>query len=448
MKRNRIVWNEGLLLTPQHFQQQDRYHEARSTEILRAARPFLYGFTDLALDEEAISNGRVVIQRAAGILPGGTPFAIPDCDPSPAAISVAEDFAAGEQQLPVFLGLRVHRPGEAEIDPGGDPATPTRYRSTTEKLTDEAGGTTERELHLAQLNIRLLREEDSLGDYEILPLAQVVRLPEGSFAYRPDFIPTALTVGASTYITRILKKVLEMLMASSTLLAGRRRRSGKGLVEFGRDDTAGFWLLGVVNGYIPLVAHQLRSGATHPEQTYQLLAQMVGELSTMSELDVRDIQPYDHDHQEICFADLEERAERLLQTVVPQHYTAITLERRDEAMFAGKIVGDRLLDPSVSFFLGVFANMPLPELQARFADEAKIASEDRIETILALALKGVDLHLAQVLPASLPVKAGWVYFQIEKRGEVWDGIAAARTIAVYAPTEFPGVTLELIAVHE
>jgi predicted component of type VI protein secretion system len=46
------------------------------------------------------------------------------------------------------------------------------------------------------------------------------------------------------------------------------------------------------------------------------------------------------------------------------------------------------------------------------------------------------------------VQSGYVYFQLEKIGDAWDGIAGSRNLAIYVPAEFPGILLELVAVRE
>ena len=111
-KRARVVWSEGLLLTPQHFQQQDRYHEEQSADLLRASGAFFYGFNTLSLQAEAIHNGLVLIEQASGVLPKGTPFSIPERDTPPIGRSIDAAFPLRETVLPVYLGLRLHRSGQ------------------------------------------------------------------------------------------------------------------------------------------------------------------------------------------------------------------------------------------------------------------------------------------------------------------------------------------------
>ena len=46
-KYRKIVWNEGMLLTPHHFQQWDNYHEELLSSRVRSVLPFEYGVIDL-----------------------------------------------------------------------------------------------------------------------------------------------------------------------------------------------------------------------------------------------------------------------------------------------------------------------------------------------------------------------------------------------------------------
>ncbi len=436
-----------MLLTPQHFQRQDRYHEERAQELLASAHPHPYGFARLQIDEQSLRNGRLAVVEASGVLPGGTPFDIPARDPAPRGLSVEAHMSPSQTELHVYLGLRVHRPGEPEVAAPREEEAQTRYRETTAKFADETGGGDARDMRAAAVNLLLLPPGDALGDFEALPVACVVRLPEGGFGLREEFVPPAVAVAASARMQRTVRKILEILTAKSTELADRRRMSGKGVAEFGRDDTAGFWLLGTVNGYIPILAHYLRTGLTHPEQVYATLVRLAGELATLSDYKVSDLPPYEHDDLGGTFGTLADLVPRLLETVLPRHYTRIPLEQREDGIFVGRLEDERVLDPSVTIYLGVYANVPAGDIQRGFPETAKIAAPDRIDALLAAALKGIDLRLTQSLPAALPAQAGWTYFQVEKQGEFWQGAQGARAIGIYAPPEYQGLLLEMIAVR-
>src|SRR5215470_1957273 len=92
-----VVWSEGLLLTPQHFQQADLAFHHLLAERFRAAQDFEFGFTHLEVDREALRNGRFGLLSARGILPDGTPFSAPEDDPLPQAREIASHFEARQE---------------------------------------------------------------------------------------------------------------------------------------------------------------------------------------------------------------------------------------------------------------------------------------------------------------------------------------------------------------
>ena len=53
---NKIVWSEGLFLRPQHFQQQDRYHEQYVEQRAGRLRSYPWGFTELKIDHRMLAG--------------------------------------------------------------------------------------------------------------------------------------------------------------------------------------------------------------------------------------------------------------------------------------------------------------------------------------------------------------------------------------------------------
>src|SRR3982751_758417 len=103
---SKVVWSEGMLLRTQHFQQQDRWveqlvrgalagavgHGWGVSELGRGALAGAvghgWGVSELALDRQLLPQGKVGVARCRGILPDGTPFALPEDGPLPAPVTV------------------------------------------------------------------------------------------------------------------------------------------------------------------------------------------------------------------------------------------------------------------------------------------------------------------------------------------------------------------------
>src|SRR3546814_16613989 len=74
---NKVVWSEGLFLQPQHFQQQDRYVERLVRGAVAGLRPYGWGVSDLLIDRDMLSLGKLAVTACRGIMADGTPFDIP-----------------------------------------------------------------------------------------------------------------------------------------------------------------------------------------------------------------------------------------------------------------------------------------------------------------------------------------------------------------------------------
>jgi type VI secretion system protein ImpJ len=47
-------------------------------------------------------------------------------------------------------------------------------------------------------------------------------------------------------------------------------------------------------------------------------------------------------------------------------------------------------------------------------------------------------------PSAVPVKLGYLYFQVGRSGPEWEGVAKARNLAAYVPADFPNPQVELL----
>ena len=79
----RVVWNEGMLLTPHHFQQADNYYEDLLNSRIASLTPYEWGLLDLQINRDAIANGFVEILSCSGVMPDGLSVSLPQMGPAP-----------------------------------------------------------------------------------------------------------------------------------------------------------------------------------------------------------------------------------------------------------------------------------------------------------------------------------------------------------------------------
>ena len=68
---SKVVWSEGIFITPQHFQQQERYFEDRINESLKILQAFYYGVHDIQFDQNGLNQGIVKVNRLTAVLKDG-----------------------------------------------------------------------------------------------------------------------------------------------------------------------------------------------------------------------------------------------------------------------------------------------------------------------------------------------------------------------------------------
>src|SRR5262245_44165043 len=213
-RSRRILWSEGMFLTPHHFQQWDNYQDQSLDFRQKALTSFSWGLTELEIRREGIANGQITLARCSGLLPGGTPFSIPDSDDAPPTRSVEGHFEASARSLDVYLGVGLKRQGTSNVTMSGvEGARPARFRGDMMKVSDEVNGENEREVAVTQNNLKILFGSEALTDYETIKIAEIRRTGQGVLELHESYIPPCLRLSASGFLQSMTFRLLEILHA-------------------------------------------------------------------------------------------------------------------------------------------------------------------------------------------------------------------------------------------
>jgi type VI secretion system protein ImpJ len=438
-----VIWSKGTFLAPQHLQIQDRFIEGTLEFTMDSLNYRPWGFGRLGINQEALAGGVFAITSASGLLPDGLPFDIPDSDPAPAPKPLDQCFEAEQTSLDVYLAIPHYRERGLNVSVGKQGAD-TRYLAEVSVVRDENTGGSERPIQVAQKNFRLLVEGDSRQGMSSLRAARVIKTPAGSYQLDPHFVPPLLDIAASDYLVAISRRLVEILSAKSTLLAGLRRQKNQSLADFTASDIANFWLLYTVNTHFPLFRHIFETRKGHPEQLYAAMLSVAGALTTFSlKVHPRDLPPYDHEELETCFTDLDEKLRFLLETVVPSNFVSLPLKLVQPSIYATAISDDKYLK-NTRMYLAIQAEMNEAELINKTPQLIKVCSATHIEHLVRQALPGLQLtHVARP-PSSIPVKLNCQYFSLNQAGGAWEAVLRARNLAAYVPGDFPNPQMELV----
>lgn len=438
-----VIWAKGTFLTPQHLQSQDRYLENNLQFQLEALSFRPWGLTELELKQEALAEGNFAVTRAVGIMPDGLPFSIPDSDAAPPPRPVLPHFEADQQTLDVYLAIPNYREQALNVSVAAGSAD-TRYRAEVVNLRDENTGLAEKPIHVAQKNFRLLVEGESLEGSSHLRLGRLKKTQAGTLQLDPQVVPPLLDIAASEYLMSILRRLVEILSAKSSILSGQRRQRSQSLADFTSADIANFWLLFTANSYFPVLRHfhEVRHG--HPEALFHELSTLAGMLTTFSmKVQPRDLPLYDHVELGACFTLLDEKLRELLETVVPSNYVSLPLKLAQPSIYATLIEDDKYL-VNTRMYLAVSSDLNSGEIIKRVPNLVKVCAASHIETLVRQALPGIQLTHVASPPNSIPIKLNYQYFSLNQSGAAWETVGKSRNLAAYVPGDITNPNLELI----
>lgn len=440
---HRVIWSQGLFLQPHHFQQEARRVDHLVDARVRAAFPHAWGFAELVLDEATLALGRVGILRAAGVLPDGTPFSIPDADALPAPLEVPPDLQ-GER---IWLTAMRARSGVTEVDFGdgrGDAAA--RYSVIDTELRDATRAEDDPEpVQLAAVRLRLLRERDIGDAHAALAMARVIeRRADGQVVLDRGWVAAQTRIEASG-----------QLSATAALLHGLVRQRAQALADslgqlgHGVSEVADFLMLQLLNRNEPLLRQFASAPSVHPWHFHLACLQLAGELATFSADGRRppEYPTYRHDDLQGVFAPLLQDLREHLSAPIQRHAVPIELVDRSHGVRTA-VVGDASLLRSAGFVLGVRAAVPPEQLRARFPAQCKLGPVDRIKELVNLQLPGIVLRALPVAPRQLPFHAGSHYFELDRQGELWKALERSGSLALHVAGDFPGLELELWALRQ
>jgi type VI secretion system protein ImpJ len=292
---SKVVWSEGLFLRPHHLQQSDRYLENLLESRVRHVTPYPWGFSMLEIDRDLAQQSKIGLRRAAGVMPDGTPFAMPDNSPLPAAIDVPEN-AAGQI---AWLSLPLASANTREVEDSLD-GSASRFVPGNEMLIDSSASLRiEEEIDVAHPRLALELRSTSKAGFVSLALGRILEVRDRAVLFDEKFAPPVLVCSAYPVIDGWTDRVIGWIDNKLEELA-----------RYAADPTAGgglqsadYFVLQMLNRHIPVLKHMRGSRYVHPERLFTALLAIAGELATFTtaERRARDYPAYDHDDLEGCF---------------------------------------------------------------------------------------------------------------------------------------------------
>ncbi len=436
---NPVVWQDGMFMKAQHFQQLERYHSNHSNLLASYSMPLYWGIKHIEINTGLLSLGKIGITVAEGILQDKTPFSLPTYSDAPMVRDVDSSV------IDTVMYLCCPLPSErAELF--GKTAESARYSVQEQEAVDsvyESEDTTS--IKVGRLNFKLLFEHEDRSSYTAIPILKISEVkPDGSVILDTTFIPTCLDIKGSVVLTKFVTEFASILKHRAESIVERL-----GMVDQqGVSSVADFMLLQTINKIEPLFWHLANIEGMHPESLYRILVQAEGELATLCSAGRRPSEnlPYDHANLTHCLTPLLKTIKETMSVMSEQRAVPLILKAQNYGIHTAAIPDCNLIK-NTTLILAVKADVTVDVLLTRFVAQTKIGSINNIRNLINLQLSGIGLTAMPVVPRQLPYHAGYTYFELDKSSDEWLSLIDATGIAVHVSGDFKNLSLQLWAVR-
>jgi type VI secretion system protein ImpJ len=442
---DKVIWLEGMVLSPHHMQQSDLLADASVNARLQFLSPFYYGLASLEIDKDSLDNGFFALRDTSGIFPDGSHFSSPRTDPLPDQRQFESFFPAAKESLGVHVALPAYVAGNPNLAFQGAESKPARYLGQGREIADGNSGGNAKEIVFGRMNLRILFDGESTTGFQTLKIAELVRDPQGRVVVSSVFFPTSIRTVAAHGMMLQLKKLMESCLQKSNYLMGQRAQKSTGIAQFNSEAITNYLLLSAINGALPEIIHIHNNPFAHPEVLFRRLLGFAGSLISFGhDVKAADMPKYVHGDLQACFRPLFALLDTLLGVTVPTGYRIFALTKTSPIQYSANMK-DADFNTLKQFYLGVSAQASEVEIITTVQRKTKVGPVGRLEMMVNAALPGISLVPETNAPQSIPAKAGFKYFRFQQGGDLWEQITQTRTLAIHMPSDLPSTKLELVA---
>src|SRR5262245_779104 len=372
-----VHWSEGLFLQPHHLQAQSRHVASLLGNALLGARPYAWGFRSLEIADPALANFLFRIERCEAVFPDGRVVQVPET----AEVEAREfkEFLAAGSELPVRLGLRLHRDAAPNLDAGDGRAEPGRFLLRDVERRDENTGENPQRIDTRRFRLRFFLGEEETSGYATIPIAHVRRSAGiGAAPERTPYVPPLLDLAADARLRECCKELCEQILTKDRILGDRLSRRRITFRTAAGAEAEEILKVHALNTEIPALREALIAPDLHPLAIYLVLLRICGALSIFDETRVPgDLPAYTHEDPWACFSGLVKRIRDLLDKVAPTWFTEVPFEvvKRDvSGSFQKVALREEWLAPEYELWLGVIGPGRKDVAEDLAANKAKLGS--------------------------------------------------------------------------
>ena len=454
-----LFWHQGLFLQPQHFQVFELSLRSLLNPFNDYIVPHFWGIADIEIQKAALGTRSFSLLNGNFLFPDGTHVVLSK-NAVINARSFDEAWVEGGKPFTVFIGIKKwNNAGEnvtivEKMDSVSE--VTTRFVTTydAEEVRDQhlSGPPGQVKMLYHALKIFWETEKDQVGDYMLLPVAQLERSGE-EVNLSQTFIPPSLLISGSDVLMKLIREIRDQISARGRQLEEYKSQRGIQNAEFGSRDMVYLLALRSLNRYIPLLFHFTETQQVNPWTVYGILRQLIGELSSFSENitvmgELRDgtrlLPAYSHRNISECFSASRTLVSQLLDEITAGPDYVVPLVS-DGTYYAAELK-PAIFEGSNRFYLVLKTEDDQKRVLQSISTVAKLSSREHLPLLIARALPGIGLEHLAAAPQELPRRANSIYFAIDHHNEQWALVSRGHNCALYWDDAPEDMVVELMVV--
>jgi type VI secretion system protein ImpJ len=436
------LWTEGLLVRPQHFQQQDRWIEHLVEGRVAGVRHSSWGLRALTLEKEMLPLGKVAVGSLSAILPDGTVLDLPSQGPLP------EPRSAPPTLRNALIKIAVPVRARDGAETSNDRLTVRRFEGVDQPVRNSTSPERPATIvRVGRLNARILFDGESEDDLVTMPIARLREVePTGGVILAPAYLPPCLDFHAVDRLVEIVNETRSLLKSRADAIAARAETSRTASDSAGLVDLL---TLALINGQEVLFDHYDAVRGIHPVEVFQTMLQLTAQLATFSgnRRKPADLPAYRHDDLEGSITPLLDKLREFLTVVIERNAVPLELQSRGYGILTS-MIADRSLFQDSRFVLTAVASIPAETLRSQLPTQMKIGSVEQIRDLVNLQLPGIPMRALPVAPPELPFLQNGVYFELDQSVELWRNLMRSAAFAMHLSDEYPDLHMEFWAVRK
>lgn len=442
LPKQRVAWVEGMLMEPQHFQQQERFFEHLIDTRIKSLKPFNWGFLALEIDRGLLEQGKFALKQARGIFPDGTSFNMPEDIPLPLPLELGD----GCQGKVICLSVLMDISGNAQMDLLHDERKGSRFRTMDAEVPDRNHGIslegTPRvcTLQLGSLVTRLSLVDAvssaesalSVGFVREVSSDRRILLDDRALPPMLDFRAIGWLQSATTELLGLITQRLESVFRPDV-----HRTSG------GLSELLELLLLQTLSGYNLRLHHLLSCSQVHPEKLFETLLSLLGGLSIIpggERLWDRPDLVYLHDEPHNSYFQLFASIRRALSLVIEAPAVALTFIDRGDSIYLCHNDSQLRLEKLV---FAVSCGLSIDYLRSYFPGQVKLGPVEKIIQLIDLQLPGARLMPMASPPRHIPYYPNSIYFEVDHSDPIYKEMMSGSALALSIVGDFPDLHFDV-----